>query len=104
VINKEADDPVGVIELALDAMLACEPIEAKIRAAEKQGRFQGEPLANVRDLPTLAARLGVISESEFQEMQKRDALRDKVIHVDDFPFEIRESATVASPEPHRQAA
>ncbi len=104
VINKEIDDPVGVIELALDAMLACEPIEAKIRVAEKQGRFQDEPLANVRDLPTLAAQLGVITESEFQEMQKRDALRDKVIHVDDFPFEIRTTASVPSSERHRQAA
>ena len=92
-----------MIELALEAMLACEPIEAKIRTAEKQGRFQGEPLANVRDLPTLAARLGVITELEFQEMQKRDALRDRVIHVDDFPFEIRDGVATMS-ERHKQAA
>ncbi len=104
VINKQVDDPVGVIELALDAMLACEPIEAKIRAAEKQGRFQGEPMANVRDLPTLAARLGVITEIEFQEMQKRDALRDHVIHVDDFPFEIRPPVSGTVAERHKQAA
>lgn len=104
VIHKQVDDPVGVIELALDAMLACEPIEAKIRAAEKQGRFQGDPLANVRDLPTLAARLGVITETEFQEMQKRDALRDRVIHVDDFPFEIRPAASETVTERHKQAA
>ncbi len=104
VVQKTVEDPVGVIELALDAMLACEPIEAKIRAAEKQGRFQGEPLANVRDMPTLAARLGVITELEFQEMQKRDALRDRVIHVDDFPFEIRSTSTAAVSERQKQAA
>jgi acyl-CoA dehydrogenase len=104
VINKQVDDPVGVIELALDAMLACEPIEAKIRAAEKQGRFQAEPMANVRDLPTLAARLGVITEMEFQEMQKRDVLRDHVIHVDDFPFEIRPSLSATMTDRHKQAA
>ncbi|MFZ9812085.1 MAG: acyl-CoA dehydrogenase domain-containing protein, partial [Burkholderiaceae bacterium] len=62
---------------------------AKIRAAEKAGRFKGAPRGNVRDLPGLAHELGVISDEEAKALATRDALRDRVIHVDDFPFAIR---------------
>ena len=37
-----ADNPVAQIERALAATLAAEPIEAKLRAAVKEGRFDRE--------------------------------------------------------------
>jgi acyl-CoA dehydrogenase len=40
------------------ATLEAEPIEAKIRAAEKAGRFDNNPRANVRDIAIVAAELG----------------------------------------------
>ena len=80
---------MGALEEALRTTIACEPIDAKIRAAEKAGRFKGAPRGNVRDLPGLAHELGVISDEEAKALATRDALRDRVIHVDDFPFAIR---------------
>jgi acyl-CoA dehydrogenase len=49
----------------------------------------------VRDLPSLAKEKGVISAEEAQALATRDALRDRVIHVDDFPFTIRASDDAA---------
>jgi acyl-CoA dehydrogenase len=69
-------------------VLAAEPIEAKIRAAEKNGLFKAEPLANVRDIGKLAADRGIITAEESAVLKRRDELRDRVIHVDDFPFQI----------------
>ncbi|MBU3724159.1 MAG: acyl-CoA dehydrogenase [Burkholderiaceae bacterium] len=92
-IHDSEHDPVGVIEHALAAVIAAEPIDAKIRAAEKQGVFKNEPLANSRDISGLAAQRGVISQEELTVIKRRDELRDRVIHVDDFPFEIHAKAS-----------
>ena len=81
------DDPVGAVELALQATLEAEPIEAKIRAAEKAGRFAANPCANVRDIATVAAEAGVIDAAEHELMKRRNLLRDIVVRVDDFPFD-----------------
>lgn len=81
------NDPVGAVELALKATLEAEPIEAKIRAAEKAGRFAANPRANVRDIATVAAEAGVIDAAEHELMKRRNHLRDIVVRVDDFPFD-----------------
>jgi acyl-CoA dehydrogenase len=92
----QSKDPMTALQKALDALLKAEPIDARIRAAEKTGLFQGHPLANVRDLPKLAAEKGVITRDELEQLLERDRLRDEVIHVDDFPFTIHESQQAAS--------
>ena len=38
----DGDDPVALIERALAATIAAEPIEARIRAAAKEGRFDAK--------------------------------------------------------------
>jgi len=91
-VHDNEHDPVGAIEHALKAMIAAEPIDAKIRAAEKRGIFKNEPLANIRDIGRLALEKGIITAEEFSALTRRDELRDRVIHVDDFPFEIHASA------------
>lgn len=98
--EKEA---VGAIELALQATLAAEPIEAKIREAEKAGRFEGNPRANVRDIAQLAAECGVITAAEFDIVRRRNHLRDIVVRVDDFPFDFG-VATANKPADNRMAA
>ncbi len=82
------DDPIGVIEKALDATLRAEPIDAKIRDAEKRGVFDGRPAGNVRDITDLAHQMDQITDEEYAVVRERDRLRDKVIHVDDFPFDL----------------
>ncbi len=99
----DESDPVGAIELALAATIAAEPIDAKIRGAEKAGRFEGNPKANVRDLAIAAFEAGVIDAAEFEVTKRRDRLRDIVVHVDDFPFDIA-AASVPRPAPVQEAA
>ena len=97
------NEPVGAIELALKATLEAEPIEAKIRAAEKEGRFEGNPRANVRDIAVVAFEAGVISAAEYDVMKRRNHLRDIVVRVDDFPFDYG-VATANKPADNRMAA
>ena len=90
------NEPVGAIELALQVTIDAEPIDAKIRAAEKEGVFANDPQANVRDIAHAAYSRGVISGDEYALLKRRNHLRDIVIHVDDFPFDFgfcRPSAT-----------
>jgi acyl-CoA dehydrogenase len=103
-VHHDEHDAVGAIEHALAAVLAAEPIEAKIRAAEKKGLFKAEPLANVRDIGQLAADRGIISPEESAVLKRRDVLRDRVIHVDDFPFEIHAASTASAATPAAAAA
>ena len=102
-LPRTSDQPVGAIELALAATIEAEPIEAKIRAAEKAGRFANNPLANVRDIAVVAAECGVITAAEFEVMKRRNGLRDIVVRVDDFPFDFG-VATANKPTDHRLAA
>lgn len=95
---------MGAIEHALAAVLAAEPIEAKIRAAEKKGLFKSEPLANVRDIGQLAADRGIITAEESVVLKRRDTLRDRVIHVDDFPFEIHAASAESAATPASAAS
>lgn len=102
-IPKVEQEPVGAIELALRATLEAEPIEARIREAEKAGRFADNPAANVRDIARLAVECGVITPAEYLIVQRRNELRDIVIRVDDFPFDYN-VATANKPAECRQAA
>ncbi|HZX31046.1 MAG TPA: acyl-CoA dehydrogenase [Rhodocyclaceae bacterium] len=102
-VHRTPEDPVGAIELALAATLEAEPIEAKIREAQKRGVFDGNPVANVRDIAIAAVEAGVITAAEFEVMKRRNALRDIVVRVDDFPFDYG-VATANKPAVERKAA
>ena len=81
-VLRNENDAVGVIELALEATIAAEPIEARIRAARKEGKV------GAGDTATMAAHAreaGIITAEEHALLQRRNQLRDKAIAVDDFP-------------------
>jgi acyl-CoA dehydrogenase len=86
-IPSAVDEPVGALERALVATIAAEPVDTKVREAEKRGLFADNPLANVRDMAHAAWQQGVVNAEEYALLQKRDELRDRVVHVDDFPFD-----------------
>lgn len=86
-LPKVETEAVGAIELALTATIDAEPIEARIRAAEKDGVFDNIPEANVRDIALVAIAKGVITAEESVLLKRRNHLRDIVIGVDDFPFD-----------------
>ncbi|MEK7737022.1 MAG: acyl-CoA dehydrogenase domain-containing protein, partial [Pseudomonadota bacterium] len=92
-------DAVGVIELALAATMAAEPIDAKIRAAQKAGKINGQDAAQ---LARHACESGLISRAELSLLERRAVLRDKVIRVDDFPQDF--ALEQQQPLPERAAA
>jgi len=71
-----------VLETALLATVACEPIEKKFREAVKSGALA--PRSGV-DTAQLARDTGVISAEEYAQWQRKETLRKRVILVDDFP-------------------
>ncbi len=86
-LPKTSDEPVGALEMAFAATIAAEPIDAKVREAEKRGLFENNPDANVRDIAHVAFKLGVVTAAEYATLKRRDELRNIVIRVDDFPFD-----------------
>ena len=86
-LPKDETNAVGAVEMALKATIEAEPIEARIRAAEKDGLFNGDPEANVRDIAQAAFAKGIVNAEEYAILKRRNQLRDIVIHVDDFPFD-----------------
>jgi acyl-CoA dehydrogenase len=99
-VPRDENDAVGVIELALEATLAAEPIEAKLRAAEKAGRIgAGDTATKLRH----AQEAGILSADEVALVHRCNHLRDKAIAVDDFPqdFAVEQAG---APEPVRRVA
>jgi acyl-CoA dehydrogenase len=81
-IPRDKNDPVTVIDAALLAVIAAEPIEAKIRAAQRAGTISGE----FGDMAAADAQAkGVITPQEADTLAHAKSLRRKVIMVDDFP-------------------
>jgi len=88
-LPRKEDDVVGRLEFAMEAVIKAEPIEAKIRAAQKEGRLTQRTAAERRDA---AAKSGVITLAEFDHLARTDRLRREVIMVDDFPTDLSRGA------------
>jgi acyl-CoA dehydrogenase len=81
-LSKGEADATGVLETAFLATVACEPIEKKFREAVKSGALT--PRSGT-DTAQLARDQGVITPEEYAQWQRKEALRKRVIMVDDFP-------------------
>jgi acyl-CoA dehydrogenase len=104
-LPKGEADATAVLEAAFHAAIACEPIEKKFREAVKSGALE---LRSGVDTAQLARDKGVITPEEHAQWQKKEALRKRVILVDDFPqdfgrAEIMEALGEAKPV-HAKAA
>jgi acyl-CoA dehydrogenase len=94
---------VGAVEQAMAATVVAEPLEARIREAERAGRFENNPNANVRDIARVALEAGIVSAPEYATLAERNRLRDIVVRVDDFPYDFG-VASGAKPVEERRAA
>lgn len=75
-------DPMFIIERAFKEMLAAEPVEKKIRKAQKEGKL---PAKQEREITlTQALASGIISEDEKNLLLKADLHRKDAIAVDEF--------------------
>ncbi len=85
-VSNEEDDPTGLIERALAATVAVEPVEAKLKAAAKSGAFDANlaPGEGVEELAARAISAGVIDAGEGRALVAQRTLVAKVVRVDDF--------------------
>lgn len=96
----EETEAMGALERALEAVVKTEPIELKLRQAEKAGAFEAMPGLTLLNRTDIALSRGLITEFEAAQLKERDRLRDLVIHVDDFPFQIH----AVGQQPRQEAA
>jgi acyl-CoA dehydrogenase len=100
-IPRDENDPVGVIELALEATLQAEPVHAKIRAAQKAGKLDGR---SAQEMESQALARGVVTSAEHALLVRARELTGEVIKVDDFPFDLGLQRSEPKPAQHRAAA
>ena len=84
-LPRKEDDVIGRLEFAMEAVIKADPIEAKIRAAQKEGRLPQRTLAERRDA---AVKGGIITPAELEQLARADRLKRAVIMVDDFPTDL----------------
>ncbi|HZZ94857.1 MAG TPA: acyl-CoA dehydrogenase [Usitatibacter sp.] len=93
-IPRKEDDVVGRLEFAMEAAIAAEPIEAKLRRAVREGKVRGRTPDDQR-ADALAQRL--VTASELDVLARADRLRAEVVRVDDFGPELGRNPTEESP-------
>jgi len=94
-LGRADDDPLRTIEAALEATLAAEPAEARLREAEKSGRFA---VAGGGDRAAAALAAGIITSDELSLLRRARRLVDQVIRVDDFAPDLGSSEMHRPPD------
>lgn len=102
----DLEEPVAALEAAFVATVEAEPVEAKLRRAIKAGHFKPGLMigGGVDAIYTAALEAGVITHDEHATAMRRGALRDKVIRVDDFPYDFDLRAALVDVAEPRKAA
>jgi acyl-CoA dehydrogenase len=80
-VPRREDDVIGRLEFAMEAVVKADPIEAKIRAATKEGKLPQRTLAERR---ASAVAQGIITQQDADHLAYTDRLRRDVVKVDDF--------------------
>lgn len=99
-VAADEDDPAGALEAALTATGAVAAADKKVRKFHDSGKLAGNPRANVRDMADAVFAAGGITLEEYELLKRRNALRDRVIAVDDFPRDLSELAARADARRH----
>ena len=80
-IPKDENDAVGALEAALLSTLKCEPIQAVIGKARKEGKIHSR---DEQEQVVEAGKLGIVTAEQVMMLERDYALRRKVIMVNDF--------------------
>ena len=88
-VPRREDDVIGRLDIAMEAVIKAEPIEAKLRRAQKESKLPQRTDAERR---IAAAKLGIISPAELEHLAYTDRLRHDVIKVDDFEHDLARGA------------
>ncbi len=95
-IPKDPEEPVAALEAGLRAVIAAEPIGAKIRDARERGLITARFADQIVDE---AFTKGVITKEEKAAMELAKTLRRQVIMVDDFPLDMGKSEIYQTTQP-----
>ena len=95
-IPTDPQEPIAALEAGLRAVIATEPIGAKIRVARERGVITSEFAEQIVDE---AAAKGVISPEEKATMKRAKVLRRQVIMVDDFPQDLGKTEIYQTTQP-----
>jgi len=95
-ISADEKDMVRTLELALVAVIAAEPVEAKLRQAQQDGRIK-RSLAG--QIAAAGLENGVITQAESDLLTRAAELRRQVIMVDDFPKDFGKSELHQTTQP-----
>ena len=90
-IPRREDDVLGRLEFAMEATIKADPIEARMRAAVKEGKLPQRALADRR---AAAVAQGIITREEASHLDYTDRLRHDVIMVDDHEHDLSRGAKV----------
>jgi acyl-CoA dehydrogenase len=80
-ISKDEKDAVGALEAALLSTLTCEPVQATVAKARKEGKLKSR---DEQEQVAEAGKLGIITAEQVTMLVRDYALRRKVIMVNDF--------------------
>jgi acyl-CoA dehydrogenase len=95
-LPNDENDIMGQLNAAMNAVVAAEPIEAKVRAAQKAGRIT----AKVQDAAFEEANsLSVITDTELALWKRARALSKEVVRVDDFDMNFGVTVAQSSGKP-----
>ena len=95
-LPNDENDIMGQLNAAMNAVVAAEPIEAKVRAAQKAGRIT----AKVQDAAFEEANsLSVITDTELALWKRARALSKEVVRVDDFDMHFGVTVAQSSGKP-----
>jgi len=88
-VPRDEKDVVGRLEFAMEATIKADPIEAKMRAAAKEGKLPQRQLAERR---AAAVAQGIITQDEARHLEYTDRLRREVVMVDDHEHDLSRGA------------
>ncbi len=95
-VSADENDPVRTLEDALAAVITAEPVEAKLRRAQQDGRIARRYADQVA---AEGLRHGIITQSEHDLLKRATELRRRVIMVDDFPKDFGKSELHQTTQP-----
>jgi acyl-CoA dehydrogenase len=86
-------DVIGKLEAALHAVIAAEPVDAKVKAAKKAGRLT---TSGAEAQAEESMKLSVISDAELALWRRARSLQHEIIMVDDFDMNYGKQAVDGS--------
>ncbi|MGY3858394.1 acyl-CoA dehydrogenase FadE [Aeromonas intestinalis] len=100
-LTREEGNPFGLLEQALDDVLAAEPLFDKICKAEGAKR----PFTQLDKVAEAGLALGVINQSEAELLRRAEQSRLRTINVDDFdPVDLVANKALFEPSAYHRAA